>query len=230
MNGRLLQIEGLHKSYGARRILDIDRLTLHAGESYVVTGDNGVGKTTLLRIIAGLESAQVSSYQFEGRPILLENFPPLLRREIIYVHQHPYLFKTSVAANIGYGLKARNLLKAEREALIKEAMEWAGVVHLNHVPPQKLSGGEKQRVALARVKVLNPKLFLLDEPTANLDAEARRQTIELIQRLCHDNNCVLIACHDYELINLPRMRRMRLFDGRLYTAPEPSPPPSYAIP
>ncbi len=217
MSDLLLQIEGLHKSYGARRILDIERLALHAGESYVVTGDNGVGKTTLLRIIAGLESAQVSRYQFEGRPMSLESFPPQLRREIIYVHQHPYLFKTTVAANIGYGLKARNLPKAEREALTEEAMEWAGVVHLNHVPPQKLSGGEKQRVALARAKVLEPKLFLLDEPTANLDAEARRQTIELIQRLCLDNNCVLIACHDYELINLPHMRRMRLSEGRLHT-------------
>ena len=215
MSGLLLQIEGLRKNYGARRILDIDNLALHAGESYVVTGDNGVGKTTLLRIIAGLESAQVTHYQFEGRQVSLENFPPWLRREIIYVHQHPYLFKTTMAANIGYGLKARHLPKAERETLVKEAMEWAGVVHLNHVPPQKLSGGEKQRVALARAKVLKPKLFLLDEPTANLDAEARRRAIELIQRLCLDNNCVLIACHDYELINLPRMRRMTLSDGRL---------------
>jgi tungstate transport system ATP-binding protein len=215
MSGLLLQIEGLRKNYGARPILDIERLALHAGESYVVTGDNGVGKTTLLRIIAGLERAQVTHYQFEGQPVSLENFPHQLRREIIYVHQHPYLFKTTVAANIGYGLKARHLPKAERDTLVKEAMEWARVVHLNHVPPQKLSGGEKQRVALARVKVLHPKLFLLDEPTANLDAEARRQTIELIQRLCLDNNCVLIACHDYELINLPRMRRMTLSDGRL---------------
>lgn len=215
MSSLLLQIEGLRKNYGARRILNIERFSLHAGESYVVTGDNGVGKTTLLRIIAGLERAQVTNYQFEGRPISLENFPHQLRREIIYVHQHPYLFNTTVAANIGYGLKARNLPKAEREMLVKEAMEWAGVAHLNHVPPQKLSGGEKQRVALARAKVLNPKLFLLDEPTANLDAEARRQTIELIQRLCLDNNCVLIACHDYELINLPRMRRMTLAEGRL---------------
>ena len=215
MSGLLLQIEGLCKNYGARRILDIERLSLLAGESYVVTGDNGAGKTTLLRVIAGLEGAQVANYQFEGRPISLENFPPWLRREIIYVHQHPYLFNTTVAANIGYGLTARNLPKAERETLVKEAMEWAGVAHLNHVPPHKLSGGEKQRVALARAKVLNPKLFLLDEPTANLDAEARRQTIELIQRLCLENNCVLIACHDYELINLPRMRRMTLSEGRL---------------
>ncbi len=215
MSDLLLRIEGLRKSYDARLILDVDYLQLHSGESYVVTGDNGVGKTTLLRIIAGLESAQVSRYQFEGRPVSLENFPLRLHREIIYVHQHPYLFKTTVAANIGYGLKARHLPKAEREMLVKEAMEWAGVAHLNHVPPQELSGGEKQRVALARTKVLKPKLFLLDEPTANLDAEARRQTIELIQRLCLENNCVLIACHDYELINLPRMRRMTLVEGRL---------------
>jgi len=219
VSGPLLRIEGLRKNYGARSILDIERLALYSGESNVVTGDNGCGKTTLLRVIAGLENAQIVSYQFEGQSISLESFPPKLRHEIIYVHQHPYLFKTTVAANIGYGLKARNLHKAERERLVNEAMEWAGVAHLNHVPPQKLSGGEKQRVALARAKVLNPKLFLLDEPTANLDAEARRQTIDLIQQMCRDNNCVLIACHDYELINLPRMHRMNLSDCQLVSQP-----------
>ena len=215
MNGPLLRIEGVRKSYGSRLILDVDCLELHAGESYVVTGDNGVGKSTLLRILAGLESAQVAKYLFEGYSVSLENYPRELRREIIYVHQHPYLFKTSITGNIAYGLKARGVPKLQRETLVKEAMDWAGVANLDHVPPQKLSGGEKQRVALARAKVLNPKLFLLDEPTANLDAEARRQTIELIQRLCLGNNCVVIACHDYELINLPHMRRMALAEGQL---------------
>ena len=215
MSAPLLWIENVRKSYGSRLILDVDFLELHAGERYVVIGDNGVGKSTLLRILAGLETAQVSLYKFEGNSISLENYPQVLRREIIYVHQHPYLFKTSVTGNIAYGLKARGIPGPQRDALVKEAMEWAGVTNLDHVPPQKLSGGEKQRVALARAKVLNPKLFLLDEPTANLDADARRQTIQLIQRLCQDNNCVLIACHDYELINLPHMRRMTLSNGRL---------------
>ncbi|HMJ50010.1 MAG TPA: energy-coupling factor ABC transporter ATP-binding protein [Burkholderiales bacterium] len=215
MSGPLLQIDGLRKNFGSRRILDIEHLALNSGESNVVTGDNGCGKTTLLRIIAGLENAEITSYRFQGQPLSLEHFPPRLRHEIIYVHQHPYLFNTTIAANIGYGLKTRNLRKSERERLVNEAMEWAGVAHLIYVPPQKLSGGEKQRVALARAKVLNPKLFLLDEPTANLDAEARRHTIELIQQMCLDDNCVLIACHDYELINLPRMRRMILSDCRL---------------
>ena len=215
MSEPLLHIEGVRKSYGSRLILDVDCLELHAGESYVVTGDNGVGKSTLLLILAGLESAQVAKYLFKNHPVSLENYPQELRHEIIYVHQHPYLFKTSITDNIAYGLKARGVPKLQREALVKEAMEWAGVANLDRVPPQKLSGGEKQRVALARAKVLNPKLFLLDEPTANLDAEARRQTIALIQRLCLDNNCVLIACHDYELINLPHIRRMTLAQGRL---------------
>ncbi|MGH8750706.1 MAG: energy-coupling factor ABC transporter ATP-binding protein [Burkholderiales bacterium] len=215
MSEPLLQIEAVHKSYGTRVILNFDLLALNAGQSTVVTGDNGVGKSTLLRVLAGLEPAQVGKYLFKGNLVALENYPQSLRQEIIYVHQHPYLFKTSVAANIAYGLKARGVAKPQRDALVKEAMEWAGVAHLNHVPPHKLSGGEKQRVALARAKVLNPKLFLLDEPTANLDVEARRQTIELIRNLCLDNNCVLIACHDHEIINLPHMRRMTLADGQL---------------
>ena len=83
------------------------------------------------------------------------------------------------------------------------------------MPPGKLSGGEKQRVALARARVLEPRLFLLDEPTANLDGEARGQAIALIRRLVQDKGSLLIACHDRELIELPGMRRFHLENGKL---------------
>lgn len=215
MSQPLLQIAGLRKDFGPRRVLEVAELMLESGHSHVVTGDNGVGKSTLLRILAGLEPARIGEYKFNGAVVALNPYPDWLRREVIYVHQHPYLFNTSVAHNIAYGLRARGIPANEREQLVREAIKWAGVEHLAEVPPQKLSGGEKQRVALARAKVLNPRLFLFDEPTSNLDAEARSQTIELIERLCLENNCVLIACHDRELINLPHMRRFSLIDGAL---------------
>jgi tungstate transport system ATP-binding protein len=144
--------------------------------------------------------------------------PEKARHDIVYVHQHPYLFHTTVAHNIGYGLAARGVDSAERRRLVEEAVAWAGVGHLKSVPPQRLSGGEKQRVALARAKVLEPRLFLLDEPTANLDGEARAQAIALIRQLVQDNNSLLIACHDRELIELPGMRRFHLENGRLAMA------------
>lgn len=219
MTQPLLEIRGLKKSFAERKMLDVPRLVLEAGNSYVVMGDNGVGKTTLLRILGGLESAEIQECRFEGRPVTLNPYPDWLRREVLYVHQHPYVFNTSIAHNIAYGLMVRGVPRQERQRRVSEAMQWAGVGHLADTPPPRLSGGEKQRVALARAKVLGPRLYLFDEPTASLDVEARRQTIELIQRLCLDNNCVVIACHDHEIINLPHMHKLILSEGHLRSVP-----------
>ena len=184
-----------------------------AGTSYVLTGDNGAGKTTLLKILAGLEPADQGVVRFSSRSVELAHYPTWLRREIVYVHQHPYLFDTSVAANIAYGLRMRGEPAEQIGAQVAKAMAWGNLESLRDTPPGKLSGGEKQRVALARAWILQPPILLFDEPTANLDQEARRQAIELIQRTVVNNNCVVVACHDHEIINLPHMRRLHLADG-----------------
>jgi tungstate transport system ATP-binding protein len=211
----VLYAEGVRKSYGSRCVLDIDHLTLHAGESYVLTGDNGSGKTTLLRVLAGLEQAKTEACRFEGQAVDLCAYPAWLREKVIYVHQHPYLFRGSINDNIAYGLKARGIRGGEREARVRQAIAWAGVESLLDVPAQNLSGGERQRVALARARVLHPRLFLLDEPTANLDAEARQQTLRLIRDLCDANSTVVLACHDREIIELPHMHRLHMVRGRI---------------
>lgn len=215
MSGPILVLEGVRKSFGARRILDISRLELAAGESYVLTGENGSGKTTFLRALAGLEAAEIDACSFDGRPVNLQAYPGWLRHEVIYVHQHPYLFRGSIADNIAFGLKARGMATAACEPLVREAISWAGVGDLLDVPSQRLSGGEKQRVALARARVLHPRLFLLDEPTANLDAEARQQTLRLIRDLCDASSTVVLACHDREIIELPHMHRLHMENGRI---------------
>jgi tungstate transport system ATP-binding protein len=211
----LLRLAHLRKSFGERCLLDLDAFEIEAGHAYAVTGDNGAGKTTLLRILAGLEPGEIAGFAFRGMPLTHGRLPDNVRHDIVYVHQHPYLFHTTVEHNIGYGLAARGVDGAERRRLTEEAIAWAGVEHLRSVPPAKLSGGEKQRVALARARVLKPNLFLLDEPTANLDGEARSQAIALIRQLVRDNGSLLIACHDRELIELPGMRRFHLEDGKL---------------
>lgn len=196
----LLEVDGLRKTYGDRLLFEIERLTLERGKSYVVTGSNGVGKTTLLRILAGLESAELASYAFDGRKIPISEISALAPA-IVYMHQHPYLFQSSVAANIAFGLKGGGLSKAEIVRRVEAEMAWAGLEAVAKVPPSRLSGGEKQRVALARARVLKPRLLLLDEPTANLDLTARQQVVDLIARMSDDNNCVLVATHDRELID-----------------------------
>jgi tungstate transport system ATP-binding protein len=215
MMAPLLSIRNLRKSYGERKLLDIDAVTIQPASAYVLTGANGAGKSTFLRILAGLEPAETSEASFAGQPIQMTPYPRLLRDAIVYVHQHPVIFSTSVAHNIGYGLGARGIARAEIARRVDEAMEWAGVTHLRNSNPHTLSGGEKQRIALARARILEPKLLLLDEPTSNLDGAAREQVIALIPTLTGSGSSVIMACHDRDLIALPGVQRLKLRDGRL---------------
>jgi tungstate transport system ATP-binding protein len=225
MSAHLVRIDGVSKRFGDRAVLSAVAARFLSGESYVLTGDNGSGKSTLMRILAGLEDADAGTLEIDGRTADLRGYPEWLRGEIVYVHQHPYLFDTSIAENIGFGLKARGMAADERRRVVAEALEWAGLGHVARVRPSKLSGGEKQRVAMARAKVLHPRLFLLDEPTANLDRDGRHRVLDLIHDLGQGENCVVVACHDQELIQLPFMRQLRIDSGYLTAVPKPGTKP-----
>ena len=211
----LVTVARVRKSYGAKRLLDVGPLQLSEGDLIVLSGDNGSGKSTFLKILAGLEPADELAMTCGPLHADEKAYPRALRRSIVYVHQHPYLFNASVAENVRYGLKLRDTPVHERERLVEEAIGWAGVAQLRQVPPARLSGGEKQRVALARAKVLAPRVLLVDEPTASLDAQARAQVIELLRLTATGDNCVVVACHDRELLELPGARRWHLAAGRI---------------
>lgn len=211
----LLKVHGLRKRHGERTLFEIDTLSIEAATAYVLTGVNGAGKSTLLRTLAGLERCEACTVEFDGRSMPLHPYPSALRRAIVFVHQHPIMFSTSVFHNIAYGLLARGDSRREVAPRVEEAMAWAGVTHLRDTDPARLSGGEKQRVALARARVLQPRLLLLDEPTANLDGPAREQVMALIPGLLDAGSSVVMACHDRDLIGLPGIQRLKLREGRL---------------
>ncbi|QOY93829.1 energy-coupling factor ABC transporter ATP-binding protein [Massilia sp. UMI-21] len=211
----LLTLHGLRKRHGERILFEIDTLAIAAATAYVLTGANGAGKSTLLRMLAGLERCEACTVDFDGRSMPLHPYPGELRRAIVFVHQHPIMFSTSVFHNIAYGLLARGERRRSVAPRVEEAMQWAGVAHLRDSDPARLSGGEKQRVALARARVLQPRLLLLDEPTANLDGPAREQVMALIPTLLDRGGSVVMACHDRDLIGLPGIHRLKLRDGRL---------------
>ncbi|MBC7622725.1 MAG: ATP-binding cassette domain-containing protein [Aeromicrobium sp.] len=211
----LLRVDSLRKSFGQRRLLAVEGMTIEAGQIYALTGDNGSGKSTLLRILAGLEPADELKMSVGERRVEGDAYPDALRREVIYVHQHPYLFHSSLLANVEYGLKLRGMSGAVRRKLAVAAIDWAGLSALVELSPRRLSGGEKQKLAIARAKVLEPRLLLVDEPTANLDRPAREQIVALLRKTASDNNAVVVACHDREIIDLADVRRLHLDGGRV---------------
>lgn len=211
----LLAIHRLEKSFDGRRVLTITERTVQRGHAYVLTGMNGVGKSVFLRILAGLEQADECRLTYCGELHNLRRFPRLLRENIVYVHQHPVMLRMTVAQNIGYGLRLRGVKADEVRERVELAMQWAGVQHLQTRMPQGLSGGEKQRIALARARILGAPLLLLDEPTANLDGQAREQVLAMIPDLIADAQAVMMACHDRDLIHLPGVQHWKLREGEI---------------
>ena len=180
-------VKGLVKSYrtAAGQVCALAGVDLEAaeGELVVVVGPSGSGKSTLLRCIAGLEQPEAGTVAVKGKDV---THAEPGERDVAMVFQDYALYPhLTVADNIGFGLWARKVERAERARLVGEAAELLGLTRVLKRYPRELSGGERQRVALARAIVRRPAAFLLDEPLSNLDAELRagtRAEIKALQR------------------------------------------------
>jgi molybdenum cofactor guanylyltransferase len=192
----LLRLEGLRKSFGKRVLLDIGVLEIPQRTCMVLSGRNGAGKTILLKIIAGLEPPDRLDVHYQGQTLPWHLARRSLQRDVIYLHQHPYMFDRSVEDNVAYGLKQAGVTQSATRPKVRQALEWAGLKHLALENARCLSGGEKQRVALARARVLSPRLLLLDEPFANMDLEAREQTLFFILRLKDEGISTIVTTHE----------------------------------
>ncbi len=169
----LLDIRNLAKSFGKTAVLRDISLQVAEGEFLTILGESGSGKTTLLRIIAGFESASSGEILMGGER--LDNLPPY-RRRVNTVFQHYALFPhLTVAENVGYGLKIARLPKQEVASRVEQALDMVKMSAYAASKPAKISGGQQQRIALARALVNRPRLLLLDEPLSALDANLRRQ-------------------------------------------------------
>ena len=145
--------------------LSIEDLTVRQGEVFALLGPTGAGKTTLMRLMTGLEYPDEGALQFNG--VRLDRGAPLSRlRDISMVHQRPILVSGSVEANVAYGLRVR---RCASDAKVEDVLNRLELGHLAGHDVRSLSGGQVQLVALARALVLEPAVMLLDEPTANLD-------------------------------------------------------------
>ena len=221
----LLHFRDLRKTLPRDRLLlDIAELSIDAGTCTMVTGDNGVGKTTLLKITAALEAPDSALVDYDGMSLPWSAARRHFRHDVIYLHQQAYLFDCSVADNVAYGLRHAQRPRAAHAGAVEHALRWAGLNHLAHRNVRELSGGERQRVALTRAFVLAPRVLLLDEPFAGLDAESRNRTCHLIQRLTSEGGAVVLTSHEPLWLSELVDRHLELRHARLTPARQPPPP------
>lgn len=177
-----LECRQLSKSFGGRAVLSAINLQLNAGEYIAIMGESGVGKSTLLNVIAGLDTPDSGELCIDGVPLreLDDRQATLLRREKLgFIFQAFHLLPhLTVAQNIALPLLL-NQMSTERADTLLEAVGLAG---RGHDFPRQLSGGEMQRVAIARALVHRPRLLLADEPTGNLDPDTANDVLQLLRR------------------------------------------------
>jgi tungstate transport system ATP-binding protein len=219
MTDPLLRFEQLQKTVPrGRRVLDIDTLSIYPGKCLLLTGPNGAGKTTLLKILSGLETPDdriKTVVHYDNWCLSWKTARGRYCRDVIYLHQQSYLFDNTVFENIRYGLRRRGLGREEINRRVHRALEWAALSHLAQRNTRELSGGEKQRVALTRALVLQPRVLLLDEPFSGLDENARSRTGFLIQRIKSENVAVVVTSHELQSVAGIADSHLELYDGQL---------------
>ena len=192
----LLTLHQLTVRRGGRPVLAIETLTVHQHEVLAIVGPNGAGKSSLLLALARLLRPERGEIRFNGHPAHGES-DLAYRRRLALVLQDPLLFETSVFENVAAGLNFRGLPKAEIQPRVAIWLERLGIAHLQERRARELSGGEGQRVSLARALVLEPELLLLDEPFGALDPPTRARLLDdLGQILPATQTTTILITHD----------------------------------
>jgi molybdopterin-binding protein len=192
----LLEIENLRMRRGGQPVLEIEQLSVQEGEVMAVIGPNGAGKSTLLLALSRLLQPEQGSIRFHGQS--LEEIGNLAyRRRIALVLQESLLLDVSVYQNVAMGLRFRNLPRAEVKHRVDLWLERLGIARLRNRPARNLSGGEAQRVSLARAFAIQPDLLMLDEPFSALDAPTRMRLLDDFQSLLAETGLTtLFITHD----------------------------------
>ncbi|HEV7368230.1 ABC transporter ATP-binding protein [Arenibaculum sp.] len=210
-----LTLDGVTRRFGPVPAVDAVTLDVEDGEFLALLGPSGCGKTTLLRLVAGFEAPDEGRIRIGGDLVAEggRHVPPE-RRGIGMVFQSYALWPhMSVADNVGYALKVRRLPRAERERRVRDALDLVGLSGLADRRPQQLSGGQRQRVALARCLAMRPRVVLLDEPLANLDANLRETMLAEFRRFHREIGSTFVYVTHDQTEAMALADRIAVMDG-----------------
>jgi tungstate transport system ATP-binding protein len=192
-----LSLESVYFAAGGRTIIRGVTLEIAAGARTIILGPNGAGKSVLLRLCHGLLKAT------NGRIVWRGNRNGRRPREQAMVFQRPVMLRRSAFANVTYGLELAGVSRRERELRADDVLEAVGLSEVAHRPARVLSGGEQQKLALARAWALGPEVLFLDEPTANLDPTATREIEHILGQIHASGTKIVMSTH-----NLAQARRL----------------------
>ncbi|HVP39474.1 MAG TPA: ABC transporter ATP-binding protein [Candidatus Saccharimonadales bacterium] len=222
----MIEIRGLHKRFGSHRVLDGVDLTIRDGESIVIIGQSGSGKSVLLKHIIGLLQPDAGRVVVDGQELAALRGPELLamRRRFGYLFQGAALFDSmTVGENVGLGLSENGgFSREEIQRRVKEKLALVGLRDVEHLKPADLSGGMRKRVGLARALATEPAYILYDEPTTGLDPVMSDSINRLIRELQHRTGTTSIAVtHDMKSAYFIADRLAMLYQGRIVFAGTP---------
>lgn len=218
MNKLIFKVRNLKKVYNSKIVLDINNLNFQEGRIYAIVGPNGSGKTTLLNILNLLEKADEGQIFFYDQEITNKSNPDTLeiRRRMTLVNQDPFLFHSTVYNNIAYGLKIRSIPPKVQKSRIRSALNIVGLSGFKDRKADQLSGGEAQRVVIARALVIEPEVLFLDEPTANIDQKHIDVVERIIKKIKKEiKTTVIFTTHDLSQAYRLADEVISLLDGKI---------------
>ena len=218
-----IKLNNIHFTRNNNPILNDLNVELSSNNFILMTGQNGSGKSTFLKILSGLLKPDSISMSYQQKPSVKSqlktnfwySYKKFLRRYFCYLHQTPFLFNSTVYDNVAYGLKHKKLAKDEIADRVNEALKVVALDHLCRRKSHALSGGEKQRVAIARSWVIRPAFMLLDEPFTNMDKHSRHSTYDTINQLKEENIGIILTSHDPYNGELAFNRHLHLYQGKM---------------
>jgi tungstate transport system ATP-binding protein len=218
------QLSCIQALYANQQGVRADELTFNDGQLHVLTGPNGSGKSTLLNILAFLHKPDRGTILFDGVPVKWElKECAQLRKRVTLLHQHPYMFSGTVAANVAFGPLARGFSRDVAKNVMRDVLEKVDLTGFESRDARELSGGESRRVAFARALACKPEVLLLDEPIAYVDRASAEIIESLVVSLAAGGITVVMSSHDDRLAARLGGRVIHLEDGKVDWTSEPSP-------
>lgn len=219
---KALQVSNIAKSYNGIPVLRDVSLDLDPGERVALMGPSGAGKSTLLNLIGGIDGYDSGEIEIGGQSLSQLNEEQrceLRRRSVSTVFQFFHLLPTlSAFENIEFPLQLNGIEESERVETVESLLKEVGVAHRSHAMPHELSGGEMQRIAIARALAVRPKLILADEPTGNLDSATGEAILDLLEEASERHSVAMLVVTHSPTVTRVCGRTMEMRDGQLSAA------------